>query len=173
MRASEAPLHHQHFMTRKTASKKTGPAQIMAAADAEARLEEHCRLRRQRLSPMRRAVFHQMIAQAGPQTAYQVLDGVRAALRKKVAPQSVYRALDFLAAEGWLHRLETTRAYKVCEHPDHRHAGVLFLCSDCGGAEETEDHALEALIERDAAGRGFLAQRQVVEVLGICRNCAK
>lgn len=122
---------------------------------------------------MRRAVFRQLMAQPGPQTAYQVLDGVRAALGKKVAPLSVYRALDFLAAEGWLHRLETTRAFKLCDHPDHDHAGVLFLCSDCGGAEEGEDQALEALIRRDAARRGFRAQRQVVEVLGVCRNCVK
>jgi len=77
------------------------------------------------------------------------------------------------AAEGWLHRLESLRAFRVCEHPGHRHAGVLFLCSDCGAAEEGEDQALESLLERDAARRGFQAQRQVVEVLGLCRNCAR
>jgi Fur family transcriptional regulator, zinc uptake regulator len=158
-------------MSRATSRKSRVPPAAIAAA--EALLEQRCRERRQRLSPMRRAVFRQMLAKAEPQTAYQVLDGVRATLRKKVAPLSVYRALDFLAAEGWLHRLETTRAFKVCEHPQHRHAGVLFLCRDCGKAEEGEDQALEALIERDAERRGFLAQRQVVEVLGVCRHCAK
>lgn len=158
--------------SRKPAAKSR---QVQAAAlnAAEARLEARCTERRQRLSPMRRAVFRQMFAQAQPQTAYQVLDGVRATLRKKVAPLSVYRALDFLAAEGWLHRLESLRAFRVCEHPGHRHAGVLFLCNDCGAAEEGEDQALETLLDRDAARRGFQAQRQVVEVLGLCRNCAK
>lgn len=148
-------------------------AQLTVLAAAEARLEARCSERRQRLSPMRRAVFRQMYAQAAPQTAYQVLDGVRATLRQKVAPLSVYRALDFLAAEGWVHRLESLRAFRVCEHPGHRHAGVLFLCSDCGAAEEGEDQALEDLLERGAARRGFQAQRQVVEVLGLCRNCAR
>ena len=159
-------------MIRKPAS-RSAAAQAAALAAAEAQLEQRCGARRQRLSPIRRAVFRQLVSEAAPQTAYQVLDGVRATLRKKVAPLSVYRALDFLAEEGWLHRLESTRAFKLCEHPEHRHAGMLFLCRDCGGAEEGEDRALEALIERDAARRGFQAQRQVVEVLGLCRNCAK
>lgn len=144
-----------------------------ALAVAELRLEQRCRERDQRLTPLRLAVFRQLASETAPQTAYQVLEGVRARLRKKIAPLSVYRALDFLAEEGWLHRLETTRAFKLCEHPEHAHGGVLFLCGDCGSAEEGEDQALEALIERDAARRGFRAQRRVVEVLGICRNCAK
>lgn len=144
-----------------------------ALAAAERRLEQRCRERRQRLTPMRRAVFRQLAFEPAPQTAYQVLEGVRGALKKRISPLSVYRSLDFLVAEGWLHRLESTRAFKLCERPEHRHGGVLFLCGDCGGAEEGEDQALEALIERDATRRGFQARRRVVEVLGVCRHCAK
>jgi Fur family zinc uptake transcriptional regulator len=161
-------------MTRSPSSSTRAKKPTAAAlAAAELRLEERSRAHRQRLSPMRRAVFRQMQAQVAPQTAYQVLDGVRLTMGKKVAPLSVYRALDFLEAEGWVHRLESLRAFRLCEHPGHAHAGVLFLCRDCGGAEEGEDRALETLIERGASRRGFTAQRRVVEVLGVCRNCAR
>lgn len=142
-----------------------------AIKKAELRLEAHCLETRQRLTPMRREVFRFLQSQVKPQTAYQVLDGVRQSLGKKVAPLSVYRALDFLAAEGWLHRLESLRAFTPCSDPHHHHTGVLFLCSDCGCAEEAEDEQLEALIERDAKQRGFRARHRIVEVLGQCRDC--
>ena len=144
---------------------------VAAANAAELQLRQLCQQRGHRLTPMRIAVYRYLASQPRPQTAYQVLDGVQKSLDKKVGALSVYRALDFLAGEGLLHRLESTRSFAVCADPHHHHDGVLFLCVDCGKAEEANADQVESLIQKNADRLGFHSQRKVVEVIGVCRNC--
>src|SRR5256885_11218862 len=57
------------------------------------------------------------LRQAGaPLTAYALLDQLRD--HGLTAPTQVYRALDKLAEQGVVHRLESLNAYVCCSHPD-------------------------------------------------------
>ena len=53
------------------------------------------------------------------------------------APITVYRALDFLMANGLVHRIESRNAYLACAHDHDAAALVAFLiCERCGSVGE-------------------------------------
>jgi Fur family zinc uptake transcriptional regulator len=71
-----------------------------------------------------------------------------------------------------VHKIESRNAYAPCEHFGHAHQGVLLLCEKCGRSDEIEDAAVTLLLEKTAARAGFAPRRQMVEVEGLCRDCA-
>src|SRR5437868_6046161 len=93
--------------------------------------ETLCRTRGGRLTQQRRAVLGALLAAARPVTAYELLDLVRPE-DAAITPASIYRSLDFLVEMGLVHRLDTTRSFVACEHPDHPHVGQFLICRECG-----------------------------------------
>ena len=66
----------------------------------------------------------------------------------------MYRALHFLLANGFIHKLESINAFVACHHPDSAQHSVPFLiCNRCHSATELEDASIVATL--DAAARGF------------------
>ena len=53
-----------------------------------------------------------------PVSAYELIDQLRD--KAVLAPQTVYRSLDRLIADGQAHRLESLNAFIACRHPSHR-----------------------------------------------------
>lgn len=155
-------------------SKKSRKAARPAAAvkAGVAALEAQCLVDGHRLSGMRRDIYRYLLTRSQPQTAYQIIEGLEGVLDRRPSPLSIYRGLDFLVEIGRLHRLESLKAYTACAEPDHHHAGVLFLCGDCGTAEEMDSTAIESWIRKRAGQTGFRTKRQVLEVLGTCGKCA-
>lgn len=75
-------------------------------------VERACSERGLRLTPIRANVLR-LIADAGkPVKAYELLDWVREGKGVGAdAPPTVYRALDFLMANGFVHKLESVNAF--------------------------------------------------------------
>src|SRR5271166_4024759 len=73
-----------------------------------------------------------------PLSAYDVIDALRG--QGRLAPPTVYRALQKLIDEGLAHRLETRNAYVACQHGDpsaghgHAHRAGFMICRVCGKA---------------------------------------
>lgn len=137
-------------------------------------VERACRERGLRLTPIRARVLG-LIADAGrPLKAYDLLDQVREGEGPgAAAPPTVYRALDFLLANGFIHKLQSVNAYVACHHPSTAQHSVPFLiCDSCHNAVELEDrHVVDALDER-ARALGFEPQAQTLEVHGLCAACS-
>ena len=98
------------------------------------------------------------------------------AMRRRVleliaAPTQVYRALDFLVENGFVHKLESINAFTSCHHPAERHTVPFFICSRCGGATEFCDSKVAEMLVAHAAKLGFTAQAQTLEVHGVCARC--
>jgi Fur family zinc uptake transcriptional regulator len=137
-------------------------------------VEAACTERGLRLTPIRSRVL-ELIAKAGkPVKAYELLEMVRE--RKGVgadAPPTVYRALDFLMANGFVHKLESVNAFVACHHPNSAQHSVPFLiCDRCHSAVELEDVEVVAQLEDRAKSLGFRPQAQTLEVHGLCARCA-
>src|SRR4051812_26325434 len=77
------------------------------------RAEELCRQRGTRLTDLRRQVLGLILDAGAPIGAYELLDRLRAH-RSGAAPPTVYRALDFLLAQGMIHRVERLSAFVSC-----------------------------------------------------------
>ena len=139
-------------------------------ADALAAAERCCAARGAQLTPIRRRVLELVWSSHAPIGAYEIL----AALGRetgKVQPPTVYRALDFLKAQGLIHRIESRNAFIGCAQPGTRHAGQFLLCRGCGEAAElVADKALAAL-DRQAAALGYSVEHRTVEFEGLCPHC--
>jgi len=137
-------------------------------------VEHACSERGLRLTPIRAHVLG-LIAEAGrPLKAYDLLDQVREGDGPgAAAPPTVYRALDFLLANGFIHKLQSVNAFVACHHPSTAQHSVPFLiCDRCHSAVELEDEAVVASLDERARALGFVPQAQTLEVHGLCAQCA-
>ncbi len=141
--------------------------------DAREAAEALARDRGLRFTPLRWQVFEIVLASHRPIGAYDILNELaRSADRRKFAPPTVYRALDFLMGLGLVHRIGTLSAYAACFATERRHHMYFLLCKACGCAAEIEDGALKTALSRAAEAAGFAAERETVEISGLCRDCA-
>ncbi|MGN6236393.1 transcriptional repressor [Dyella sp.] len=125
-----------------------------------------------RLTPLRKEVLELVAAAGKPVKAYDLLDQLRER-HGNAAPPTVYRALDFLLEQGFIHKLESINAFVSCHHPAEAHQVPFLICDVCSSAQEVCDARVAALIESQAASFGFRPQAQTLEVHGVCRHCSK
>ncbi len=130
-----------------------------------------CADRGVRLTPIRERVLNLVWTSHRPRGAYDILEDLAAAEGKRVAPLTVYRALDFLVAQGLVHRIESLNAYVGCSNPEHSHSGQFLVCEGCGTATELNDPRITRTVSEGARELGFRVQRQTVEILGTCPAC--
>ena len=144
------------------------------AAGFVAAVERACASRGLRLTPIRAHVAGLVARAERPLKAYDLLDRVREGDGPGApAPPTVYRALDFLIENGFIHKLESINAFVACHHPSSRQHSVPFLiCDSCHGATELEDEAVVGLLDERARALGFVPQAQTLEVHGVCADCA-
>jgi Fur family zinc uptake transcriptional regulator len=135
------------------------------------RAQDLCSRRGQRLTDLRRQVLGLIIGAGAPIGAYELLDRLRAH-RAGAAPPTVYRALDFLMAQGMIHRVERLSAFVSCFGDDeHEHHAQFLICRGCGQVTEIGDDEVEAALARAAARTGFKIAGATVEAEGCCAAC--
>ena len=122
------------------------------------------------MTPIRRRVLELLLATDAPAKAYDLLDQLGDEGAAK--PPTIYRALDFLLEMGLAHKIESLNAYVACGHASHRHSAVFLICDKCHGAEELHAEATSQALKAETDAAGFKMSRAVVEVRGICRDCA-
>lgn len=140
-------------------------------ADALGVAERLCRERGVRLTPVRRRVLELVWNRHEPVLAYDLLDQLRAD-QPRAAPPTVYRALDFLRAQGLVHRIESLNAYYGCADPDRPHSAQFLICNDCNAVAELDDDDIRGLVRTRAKAAGFVADSETIEVRGRCPTCA-
>lgn len=128
-----------------------------------------------RLNEMQSRI-HALLGEAQrPLSAYDLIEFLRGA--GKVAPPTVYRALQKLIDEGLAHRLETRNAYVACRGEGapcgRRHHAGFMICKSCGQTFEFDDEGLEKLLAEAAAQRGFSAEHVAIEIEGVCAHCGQ
>lgn len=132
--------------------------------------EETCRVTGLALTPLRRRVFAELAAAGGPLGAYDLVE--RLGRERRIAPISVYRALDFLIETGLIHRIATRNTYLPCHHVHETHDQTVFLvCTSCGGVDEVSAPTVARELDGTAAAAGFTPGRRAVEVEGECASC--
>ena len=95
--------------------------------------ERLCSERGLRFTPLRRRVLELVWSSHKPVGAYALLDALRNEALGS-APPTVYRALDFLIEQGFIHRIERMNAFVGCSHPGEAHRGFFLICGACGNA---------------------------------------
>jgi Fur family zinc uptake transcriptional regulator len=141
------------------------------SAEALAHAEKLCAARSQRLTPVRRQVLESLLDSHKPLGAYDLIertarDGVRH------APITIYRALDFLRDQGFVHRIESRNAFVACGHNHASGEMVVFLiCEHCGAVGEAPSRDVAVSLAAAARSAGFVAKAPVIEISGQCSHC--
>ncbi|MGF1476401.1 MAG: Fur family transcriptional regulator [Geminicoccaceae bacterium] len=133
-----------------------------------ARLEGLCRQRGERMTAPRRRVLGILLEAEEPLGAYELIERM-AKVGSRPTPPTVYRALDFLVSQGFVHKVHSENGFIACKAVEEVHEAELFICRTCGVTAEVA-RSLSS-VKQDASALGFTAESVVVEVRGLCRGC--
>lgn len=135
-------------------------------------LEEMCSARGVRLTPQRKRVYELICESSKASSAYELLDQLKET-EPQAKPPTVYRALDFLLEQGFIHRVESTNSFvSCCSFGEHKHFSHLLICDKCGNVVELQDDILIALLNSNIEKHGFQFSNHVIETHGTCQTCS-
>ncbi len=135
-----------------------------------ARAEALCATRGLRLTPVRRRTLEILLEAHRALGAYEVLERLKAD-GFGGAPPVAYRALEFLAALGLVHRIRRLNAFAACMHPGEAHQALFLICRSCNALAELPGAALRSALDAAAAATGFSVERASLEAVGLCPAC--
>lgn len=123
----------------------------------------------------RETVFRFLLNNSVPQKAYEIIEKISIS-DKNAKPPTIYRALDFLCRLGLIHKIESDATYFVCSHRTQchheTHVPLVLICQKCNQVIERHIYKIESLIAASAANDGFILNKTLIEVHGICKSCA-
>ena len=126
-----------------------------------------------RLTDLRLRVFKQIAASHHAVGAYDIIERLSHE-GTRLAPVSVYRAIDALIEAGVVHRLESKNAFFAC-HANHasQRQNVVLSCSLCGVIAEVDGEAVFASLDALATAQRFEQASRIVEITGRCAHCTE
>jgi Fur family transcriptional regulator, zinc uptake regulator len=157
----------------KLASPATASQSDRRLAKAVERANQAFSEKNLRFTKLRQDVFQEIASTYASVGAYDVLARL-AEKGTRLAPISVYRAIDALLEAGVIHRLESKNAFFACRRLDHA-AGrrpIFLACEKCNAVQEVDSEGIFDTIDRLSRGASFQPRVKFVEVSGLCRSCA-
>lgn len=139
---------------------------------AIAAAEAHCEAEGLRFTPVRRKTLEILLQEHRALGAYEMLDRLRDAGFGSQPPVA-YRALEFLVANGFAHKIERLNAFIACAHPGARHSPAFMICRLCHSVAEAQSTPARGALGDAARSAGFQIEQTVVEAEGICPACAE
>ncbi len=134
-------------------------------------IEGICSARGVRLTPQRKRVFELICSNSRASSAYELLEQLKES-EPQAKPPTVYRALEFLMEQGFIHRVESTNSFISCSSCNaNQHFFQLLICDKCGDVVELQDDTLISLLANNAEKYGFKLTNQVIETHGTCKTC--
>lgn len=139
-------------------------------ARAMATAEGQCAARKVQFTPVRQRVLEILLQEHRALGAYEVLARLdREGLGSQ--PPVAYRALDFLVAHGFVHRIERLNAFIACAHPGTSHAPAFLICRQCSAVAEAQAAPAKGALGTAARRAGFAIESTMVEAEGLCPGC--
>ena len=130
-----------------------------------------CEKRGARFTLAREQVFKLLTQHEGAIGAYDLLDELKL-IDTAAKPATIYRALDFLSKQGFVHKIESINAFVMCHHfSECNHPVQLLICDNCGHVEEIQSANLDLALRSMADATGFTISHQIVEAHGACQSC--
>ncbi|MFC2293415.1 MAG: Fur family transcriptional regulator [Kingella oralis] len=142
-----------------------------------------CRAQNVQVTPLREHVLDIVLRLDGVIKAYTVLAQMQRESQNVLAPPTAYRALDFWAEQGVLHKIPAVNGYILCSHVQHEcnshchsnahshNSSFILVCTQCGTVDEQslnrEWQALHQAVEQT----GFALNEEHVVLTGVCGKC--
>jgi Fur family zinc uptake transcriptional regulator len=140
---------------------------------ALARARVLCDENEARLTRIREDVFTLIWQSHRPIGAYQIQDQLAQQWGKRVAPPTVYRAIEFLSVLNLIHRIPSLNAFIGCPFPNSAHSHLFLICENCGSVAEMSHHGVNTLLQTASEKAQFTLQSQCLELFGLCPQCTQ
>ncbi len=135
------------------------------------RAKQICDQNGARFTSIREKVFRLLANTQAGVGAYELLEQLKQT-EPAAKPATIYRALEFLTEQGFIHKIESSNAFLLCHHFEHQHPAQLLICTQCGHVEELHSAVLFKEFSSLAVAKGFQIQQQTIEARGICVRCS-
>ena len=136
-----------------------------------AQAQQVCKRKGARLTKVREQVLLLLAEHEGAVGAYDLLAQLKE-IDSAAKPATIYRALDFLSKQGFVHKIESINAFVMCHHfGDCDHPVQLLICDQCGHVEEIQSNNFDLALRSMADANGFTISHQIVEAHGKCKTC--
>ncbi|SDL55945.1 Fur family transcriptional regulator [Aliiruegeria lutimaris] len=132
--------------------------------------ERHCADAGLRFTAVRRRALEILLEEHKAMGAYEVLERLQSE-GLGAQPPAAYRALDFLVANGFAHRIERLNAFVACSLPGENHVPAFLICRNCRKVAETTALPSAGIPEIVAGATGFRIERMLIEAEGCCADC--
>ncbi|WP_457089212.1 Fur family transcriptional regulator [Microvirga sp. P5_D2] len=152
---------------RETAKAIRIPAKV---AKSLSQAEEICKAQRVRLTPIRRRVLEVLHTAAKPLGAYD-LAALLAPQGRRVAPITVYRALDFLIEQGLAHRIASLNAYVAHDGEPNSATHAFLICEGCGEVTDIPSPEIARALSGLLKQHSFSSHAKALEIIGRCARC--
>jgi len=103
--------------------------------------------------------------------AYDLVSEFATESGRHIAPNTVYRTLDFLEEQGLVAHLANSRAYVARMPHEGAETSVFFVCSKCGVTTECQEPHIERAVRSAAIAIGFVARARAIDIEGVCKQC--
>jgi Fur family zinc uptake transcriptional regulator len=106
-----------------------------------------------------------------PLGAYDLVD-LFGAQGRRMAPITIYRALDFLIEQGLVHRLASRNTYIASSSTSSSRETTAFLiCEGCGDVNEVISPDVADIVLKVLQERGYQPRTKILEITGRCAHC--
>ena len=137
------------------------------------KVEEICKSNKLVLTEIRRQVFEIIVKNNKPIKAYEILDKISNINNKPSHPPTVYRAIDFLIENGFVHKLNSINSFVGCFHPKVHKDCYFLICKKCNIYQECCDDSLKDRISKTAIHNNFVISNTTLEIEGHCLGCSQ
>lgn len=131
-----------------------------------------CRKNDLRFTEIRRTVLRLIWANHEPAKAYDILDQLKNE-HMPAKPPTVYRALDFLLENHFVHKLSSLNAYIGCPHPGEHSQCYFLICNKCNKVQECCNQVLTEAVIYTTHTQHFKPKHTTLEIQGICQQCVQ
>lgn len=107
-----------------------------------------------------------------PTKAYELLDKIPS-MNYSSQPPTVYRALDFLLTNGFIHKINSLNAFVGCSHPLKHDECYFMICRKCYEIKECCDDQITSVIKKKLDSSQFSSKNIAIEISGDCYECSK
>ena len=142
-------------------------------AKSVSEVHQICKRNNLSFTEIRKKVFEIILKYKKPIKAYEILDSLKNIDNKPSHPPTVYRAIDFLINNGFVHKLSSINSYVGCFHPNIHNQCYFLICNICNIYMECCSDELKANIIKTADNNNFIISSTTLEIEGKCSDCLK
>ena len=132
--------------------------------------EQICKNNDLRFTNLRKKVFSIILNDHKPFKAYDILS----ILQKDdpaAKPITIYRCLDFLLDNNFIHKLHLSNSYIACSDPEKLKKCSFLICDKCNDVIEYCNQDFSMIIDGISNKNNFKINNFSLEIRGICDSC--